>query len=199
MLNEIISFIVETVSDLGYIGIFIMMTLESSFFPFPSEVVLIPAGYLVYKGEMNAYLVTFSSVLGSILGAFINYYLALYLGREFLLKFGKYFFFKKEHLKKVEDFFQKHGSISTFNGRLIPVIRQYISFPAGLAMMNKIKFCFYTSLGAFIWSIILMFLGYFLGKEEKLIKEYLSMTIYITLFIIGLISLLYIKKRTKKH
>ena len=172
-MQTIIDFIVKLVGDLGYFGIFFMMFLESSFIPFPSEVVMIPAGYLAYQGEMNFFVAVFFGILGSLAGALLNYYLALFFGREILIKYGKYVFFDEETMKKMEDFFAKHGHISTFSGRLIPVVRQYISLPAGLGKMNLAIFCFYTSLGAGIWSLILVALGYFLGQNEDLLKEYL--------------------------
>lgn len=170
---EIIDWIVRTVGGLGYPGIIIMMFLESSFIPFPSEVVMIPAGYLAYKGEMNLLLAILSGILGSLLGALFNYYLAIKLGRPFLLHYGKYVMFNEASLQKMEDFFARHGHISTFTGRLIPVVRQYISLPAGLARMNLAVFSFYTSLGAGIWVTILALLGYFIGGNELLIREYL--------------------------
>jgi len=172
-LYEIIDWIVRTVGGLGYPGIIIMMFLESSFIPFPSEVVMIPAGYLAYKGEMNLVLAILSGILGSLLGAMFNYYLAIKLGRPFLLHYGKYVMFNESSLQKMEDFFARHGHISTFTGRLIPVVRQYISLPAGLARMNLAVFSFYTSLGAGIWVTILALLGYFIGGNELLIREYL--------------------------
>ncbi|PZT48263.1 DedA family protein [Helicobacter valdiviensis] len=186
-MSSIIDFIVNLVGDLGYFGIFFMMFLESSFIPFPSEVVMIPAGYLAHKGEMNLFLAIVSGVLGSLVGALLNYFLALFLGRAFLIRYGRYFFFKEETMQKMESFFKKHGHISTFSGRLIPVIRQYISLPAGIAKMNLALFCFYTSLGAGIWVVILAFLGYFLGQNEELIKEYLHL---ITLGLLVCITLL---------
>lgn len=154
MLHDIIDFIVQTVGDWGYIGIFLMMFLESSFFPFPSEVVMIPAGYLAYKGEMNLFLAVLAGIAGSLAGALFNYYLALRFGRKFISKYGKYVLIKEETMQKMEDFFAKHGHISTFSGRLIPAVRQYISLPAGLAKMNLLKFSLYTSLGAGIWVLI---------------------------------------------
>lgn len=172
-MQTIIDFVVNFVGDLGYFGIFFMMFLESSFIPFPSEVVMIPAGYLAYQGEMNFFVAIFFGILGSLAGALLNYYLALFFGREILIKYGKYVFFDEKTMKKMEDFFAKHGHISTFSGRLIPVVRQYISLPAGLGKMNLAVFCFYTSLGAGIWSFILVALGYFLGQNEDLLKEYL--------------------------
>lgn len=197
MLANIINFIVETVGSLGYAGIFIMMFLESSFFPFPSEVVMIPAGYLVHKGEMNMYLVILMGILGSLAGALFNYYLAIKLGRKVLIKYGKYFFVKEETIVKMENFFKDHGHISTFSGRLIPVIRQYISFPAGLAKMNLFVFCLYTSLGAGIWVVILAMLGYFLGDNEGLIKEYLHYIIIILLLLVSILCFFYYKRAKK--
>jgi membrane protein DedA with SNARE-associated domain len=199
MLGELISWIVQTVADLGYIGIFVMMLLESSFFPFPSEVAMIPAGYLASKGEMNIYLVVMAGILGSLAGAVFNYWLALKFGRVFVLKFGKYFFFKEETLIKMETYFAQHGEISTFVGRLVPVVRQYISLPAGLSRMNLPKFAFYTSLGAGIWVIILTLLGYFIGDNELLVKEYLrSIMVGVLLVLIGIVYI-YIRKMKKEE
>ncbi|MDY0051966.1 MAG: DedA family protein [Aliarcobacter sp.] len=197
MLASIVNFIVETVGSLGYIGIFIMMFLESSFFPFPSEVVMIPAGYLAYKGEMNIYIAIIVGILGSLTGALFNYYLAVKFGRKFLIKYGKYFFIKEPTIVKMEEFFKSHGHISTFSGRLIPAIRQYISFPAGLARMNLFVFCIYTSLGAGIWIIILTLLGYFLGDNQALIQEYLH-SIIIGILIFLVVLALWYYKRIKK-
>lgn len=195
MLEPIVNYVVETVGALGYIGIFFMMFLESSFFPFPSEVVMIPAGYLAYKGEMNIYFAILAGVLGSLAGALFNYYLALKFGRVILLKYGRYVFIKEETIVKMENFFEKHGAISTFSGRLIPAVRQYISFPAGLAKMNLALFSFYTSLGAAIWVIILALLGYYIGDNEALIKEYLRYIITGILLIIAIFGFYYYKKQ----
>ena len=197
MLSQIINFIVETVGQLGYLGIFIMMFLESSFFPFPSEVVMIPAGYLAYKGEMNMYLVILFGILGSLAGAIFNYYFALKLGRRFLMRYGKYILISEDTILKMEDFFNKHGHISTFFGRLIPVVRQYISLPAGLSRMNLFVFSVFTSLGAGIWVAILAVLGYYLGDNEGLIKEYLRYIIVAILIVLAILGFWYYKK-TKK-
>ncbi len=172
-LTEIINWIVSTVGSLGYPGIFLLMLIESSFIPFPSEVIMIPAGYLASKGDMNIAIAIACGILGSLVGALINYYLAIWLGRPLLIRYGKYVMFKEHHLVQMEDFFARHGHISTFTGRLIPMIRQYISIPAGLAKMNLPIFCFYTSLGAGIWVTILTLLGFYIGENEALIKEYL--------------------------
>ena len=191
MLHDIISWIVAVIGDMGYTGIFAAMFLESSFFPFPSEVVMIPAGYLAYKGDMNLYMAIFSGIAGSLAGAIFNYYLALHFGRKFLEKYGKYLFMREGSLNKLETFFKKHGEISTFNGRLIPGIRQYISLPAGLAKMSLLKFSVYTALGAGIWVTILALLGYFIGSNETLVSEYLHSAVITALIFVSLLTLFY--------
>jgi len=194
MLHDIVNYIVDTVGALGYMGIFFMMFLESSFFPFPSEVVMIPAGYLAYKGEMNIYLAILAGVSGSLFGALFNYFLAVKFGRVLLVKYGKYVFIKEDTILKMESFFEKHGSISTFSGRLIPAVRQYISFPAGLAKMNLTLFCIYTSLGAAIWVVILTLMGYYIGDNQALIKEYLRYIIAGIIFLIAVGGYIYYKR-----
>lgn len=197
-MHEIVNQVVEIVGSLGYAGIFIMMFLESSFFPFPSEVVMIPAGYLAFKGEMNIYVAVAIGIFGSVMGALFNYYLAMKFGRKFLLKYGKYFFLKEDSLDKLERFFQKYGEVSTFNGRLIPGIRQYISLPAGLSRMSVWKFSIYTALGAGIWVAVLAGLGYFLGSNEAMIKEYLHVATLIALLCVTLITLFYVVRAKRR-
>ncbi len=194
MLGDIINFIVETISSLGYLGIFILMFLESTVIPVPSEVVMIPAGYLAYKGEMNIYIVILLGALGSLGGALFNYYFALKFGKRFLMKYGKYFFVSHETIEKTETFFKNHGHISTFSGRLIPGLRHYISLPAGLARMNLFVFCLYTTLGATLWVVILTLLGYYLGDNEALVKEYLRYLIVVVLISLAILVFWYYKR-----
>ena len=194
MLSDIINFIVETISSLGYFGIFILMFLESTVIPVPSEVVMIPAGYLAYKGEMNIYIVILLGALGSLGGALFNYYFALKFGKRFLMKYGKYFFVSHETIEKTETFFKNHGHISTFSGRLIPGLRHYISLPAGLARMNLFVFCLYTTLGATLWVVILTLLGYYLGDNEALVKEYLRYLIVGVLISLAILGFWYYKR-----
>jgi len=198
MLHDIANSIVSYIGVLGYWGIFILMFLESTFFPFPSEIIMIPSGYLAYKGEMNIYAIVIIGIMGSVAGALFNYYLARYFGREFLLKYGKYFFIKASTLDKLQTFFTKHGELSTFNGRLIPGIRQLISLPAGLARMDVLKFSFYSALGAGVWVVVLVALGYLLGSNEALISTYLKSATLIALLMVMLITIFYII-RQKQH
>ena len=196
MLHDIIDFIVSSVSSWGYAGIFVMMFLESSFFPFPSEVAMIPAGYLAHKGEMSLVLAFISGTLGSLLGAIFNYYICYFFGREIILKYGKFVGITHEKMDKFEAFFNKHGEISTFNSRLIPGIRQYISLPAGLAKMNIFRFCLFTTLGAGIWCAVLLGVGHFLGSNPD--KHTLLAITIALLAVVTIISAVYIMKQRKR-
>jgi membrane protein DedA with SNARE-associated domain len=173
-MEHILQVIVDTISHLGYLGILIGMAIESSFIPFPSEIIMIPAGYLVAKGEMNLYVVILLGILGSLIGAAVNYFLAKKLAKPILVKYGKYFFISAKTIEKSEDFFKKHGEISTFTGRLIPGIRQIISLPAGAFGMPFFRFLVLTGLGAGIWIIILTILGVVIGQNEALLAKYLT-------------------------
>jgi len=198
MIHEYAQLLVDLIFDWGYLGIFIMMAIESSFIPFPSEIVLIPAGYLASQGEMNILMIMISALGGSMVGAFINYYLALTLGRKLLLKYGKYFFIKESAVMKMDAFFEKHGHISTFTGRLIPGIRQLISVPAGLARMNIVQFSFFTALGAGIWALVLTLLGYFIGENQELINSYLKQITIAVLALLVVLAFVYYKMKTKR-
>ncbi|MBU1666788.1 DedA family protein [bacterium] len=198
-MQEIVNFIVQWVSQFGYMGIFIMMFLESTFFPFPSEVAMIPAGYLAAKGEMNMVAAIVVGTGGSLMGALFNYFLARKYGRKGILRFGKYFFFTESKLEKMEAFFVNHGSFSTFVSRLIPGVRQLVSLPAGLSKMPIGKFSLHTTLGAGIWVIVLVLLGYFIGANEALIKEYLHQIVIVTLGLIAVASMVYVYMYKKKQ
>ncbi|MFC1659348.1 DedA family protein [Pseudomonadota bacterium] len=168
--------------EFGYFGIFILMLIESSFIPFPSEIVMIPAGYFASTGQMNMYLAIFLGTLGSLIGAIINYYLSFKIGREILLKCK---IINEKKLKKAENYFEKHGVFSIFIGRLLPVIRQYISIPAGICRMNFTKFSLFTAIGAGIWVTLLTIFGYIVGNnKEKIIENLYFVKIFIIVFIL---------------
>jgi len=156
----------------GLVFIFVFMAIESSFIPFPSEVVMIPAGFLAARGELGLgspsvalWVAIAVGVVGSLAGAFVNYYLALWVGKPFLEKYGRYFFIKPEPLARACEVFNKYGAATTFVCRLVPVIRQLISIPAGIAKMPLRSFTFFTGLGAGIWTAILAFVGYAIGRS----------------------------------
>lgn len=202
LFNQLITAVLSIISELGYIGIFVGMVIESSFFPFPSEIILIPAGALVAKGEMTLSLVFWAGLLGSLLGALINYFLALFLGRtsiDYLIdKYGKFLFLNKEKLKQSDKYFEKHGEITTFIGRLIPVIRQLISIPAGFSKMKLFRFCLFTCLGAGLWTGILIYLGYLFGNNLGWINanmEAISVILLLFSLIVLICYVLWNKKR----
>jgi len=166
VIREAAAWLVTTIGLIGYPGIVFFMAIESSFIPFPSEIIVPPAGYHAAQGEMNLGFVILAGLAGSMIGAYVNYAIAVYAGRPFIIKYGRYFLISEAKLAQCERFFEKHGEITTFVGRLIPAIRQLISFPAGLARMNLVKFSLYTALGAGIWTVILAVFGYWVGRNQ---------------------------------
>ncbi len=203
--DQTVNAVVNAVGSFGYFGIFILMTIESSFIPFPSEVVMIPAGVLVSRGEMNFIIAFIAGVAGSLVGAYFNYYIALFLGRgavnKLVKRYGKIFFISEESILKSERFFEKHGELTTFVGRLLPVIRQLISLPAGFARMNLAKFTIYTALGAAIWVAILLYLGILFGANIDIIRDHLgiiSLWLVVACLVIIILYIL-IKRKLKKN
>jgi membrane protein DedA with SNARE-associated domain len=190
---------------MNYYTITLLMTVESSFIPFPSEVVIPPAAYVASKegSDLNIWLVILFGTIGALIGAYVNYFLALWLGRPLLhkladSKFGKMMLLSSEKVQKAEDYFQTHGKTSTFVGRLLPGIRQLISIPAGLARMNLLTFSFFTALGAGIWNGILALLGYIAHGQADLIDTYSHEIGYGLLGIVALIALFYLVKYLRK-
>ena len=175
---ESVTFIERCLNNLNYWTITLLMTIESSFIPFPSEVVVPPAAYKAASGngELNVYLVVLFATIGANIGALINYFLAYFVGRPIVYRFansrlGHICLINDEKVKYAEEYFDKHGALSTFIGRLIPAVRQLISIPAGLAKMKLSTFLFYTTLGAGIWNAILAAIGFYLQSvipEEQL-------------------------------
>jgi membrane protein DedA with SNARE-associated domain len=196
-MHAVIDWLVQTIGSMGYPGIFLLMALESSVIPIPSELVMPPAGYLAQQGQMNMVAAILCGTAGSLIGAYANYFAAHFLGRPLILKYGKYVFITEEKFAKVETFFLKHGEISTFIGRLLPVIRHLISLPAGLAGMNHLKFSLYTLLGAGIWVTVLTCLGYFIGSNQDLIMKYSHHAVGIVLLVSSVIILIYVKMQRR--
>jgi len=195
--------------NMNYFTITLLMTVESSFIPFPSEIVIPPAAFIASKegSHLNIFLVVLFGTLGALIGAYINYALAYYLGRPLLHKFadskvGRLLLLSSEKVQKAEDYFQTHGKTSTFVGRLIPAVRQLISIPAGLAKMNILTFSLFTFLGAGIWNAILAFLGYIAEGQSDLIDLYSHEIGYGILGIVLIVGAFYIyrffRKKNKK-
>lgn len=164
--------IIELVEKLGYLGLFIMTFIEGTFIPIPSEITLIPAGYLIAKLQFNFWYVLLSCIAGTLAGSLLNYAIAFYYGRNLITKYGRYLLISNKKLSRIEYFFQTHGPISIFTGRMLPGVKHFISFPAGLGKMNLKLFVLYSTLGATVWIILLLGLGYFIGDNELLISKY---------------------------
>jgi len=210
MLEHFVRWLLDRFRDMGYPGIVVLMAIESSIFPLPSELVMPPAGYLAAKGEMSFALAVACGVLGSILGALANYGLALWLGRAFVRKLGRYVFVSERSLDRSERFFADHGEISTVLARLLPVVRHLISLPAGLARMPLPRFVLFTGLGAAIWCTILTWIGWFIGKKEDVLlsalddeaKRYASRAVVILLPILVVLAVAYVvwhRRRTARR
>lgn len=165
----IVNLFKDALENLNYGWVILFMAIESSFIPFPSEVVMIPAAYMAYDGEMSCPMIVLCGTLGALIGAYINYTLARFLGRPIVYgfansRFGHICLIDAEKVEKAEKYFDKKGAISTLIGRMIPAIRQLISIPAGLAKMNLFSFTIYTAIGAAVWNCILVAIGYYLGR-----------------------------------
>lgn len=197
--------------NMNYGSITLLMAVESSFIPFPSEVVVPPAAYKASQegSDMNIFLIVIFATVGALIGAFINYYLALWLGRPLIHKFadsrvGRMCLLSSQKVQEAENYFVKHGKASTFIGRLVPAIRQLISIPAGLARMKISVFTLFTTLGALIWNSVLAFLGYLAHGQKDLIEKYNSQLSYIllglgVLFVLYLIYSGFIKKKKTQN
>lgn len=212
---ESVSFIQWCLDNLNYWTITLLMTIESSFIPFPSEVVVPPAAYNAAAGELNIYLVVLCATIGACLGALINYGIALWIGRPLVYKFadsrlGRLLLLSGEKIEVAEKYFRDHGVVSTLVGRLIPAVRQLISIPAGLAKMKLHVFLLFTAIGAGIWNVVLAALGYFLHrvvpKEELIptVEKYsheigIGIIIVVALVIAYFVARHFIKKKKSQQ
>ena len=178
MIAEIFSSVTSWyLEHINYGTVVLLMSIESSFIPFPSEIVVPPAAYKAAQGTLNVFGVFFAATAGALIGATFNYFFAYFLGRKVLYRLAEtriahFLLITGNTLEKAESFFIKYGRSSTFIGRLIPAIRQLISLPAGFAKMDFKQFLLFTTLGSGIWNIILILLGYFLYTQKELLAEY---------------------------
>ncbi|MGC8992089.1 MAG: DedA family protein [Thermoplasmata archaeon] len=196
--SVVVNFVINYLKEHGYLGIFILMTLESAMLPLPSEVIIPFSAYLAYLNYLNIYLVIMFSTLGGLAGSLIAYYIGYFGGRELIIKYGKYFFIYEEDLERAERWFNKYGPESVFIARLLPVIRGIISLPAGIGKMNIVKFSIYTFLGTLIWSVILSYTAYYLGSNWNIIVNVIS-SLDPVIVIIGILILIYIIYKIYKN
>jgi len=185
---------VSLISTTGYLGIFILMGLESMITPVPSELVMPFAGFLVSTGQLDLWLVVLAGAFGSLLGSLISYYAGMLLGRPLILKYGKFLLLNEKHLAITEQWFGKYGSKAIFIGRLIPVVRHLISIPAGLSRMNLLKFSAFTFAGAFLWCTILVYAGIVLKENWQIILGYTEIIdIFVVIGIVVAIVFIYFR------
>lgn len=169
-LTQLGQFIIQLISNLGYGGIFIAMAIESACIPLPSEVILPFTGYMVYLGQFELWPATLAATLGNLFGGLFAYYIGVWGGRPFIKRYGHYFFIKERELAWTERLFQRHGEVTVLLGRLLPIVRTFISLPAGIAKMNPLKMAIYTVIGALPWCMFLILVGEKLGENWNSLK-----------------------------
>src|SRR5919202_2563961 len=172
ILKPLVDFITLFISNLGYPGIFSLMVLESALIPIPSEIIMPFSGFLASTGALDPLSIILAGSFGNLVGSVATYYFGLKIGRAFIIKYGRYIFFKRQQLELTEHLFQRYGEKISFIGRLLPGIRTYVSLPAGIGKTKFIKFAVYTFAGSIIWSLILTYMGMQLGSNWKSIEKY---------------------------
>jgi membrane protein DedA with SNARE-associated domain len=190
-------------SNLNYFSVALLMTIESTFLPFPSEIVIPFAAYKAGQGDLNVFLVIIAGTIGALCGSLINYTLSYYLGRPIVYKFagsrvGRFFLLSEEKIVHAEEYFLRNGKTSTFIGRLIPGVRHLISIPAGLAKMNLRDFMLYTFVGAGLWNIILAIIGFYLYEIRGQIFPYLEYILYFLGAVFAVYLFIQIRKNRKQ-
>jgi membrane protein DedA with SNARE-associated domain len=186
LLTQVGQFVVQLISSMGYFGVFLAMAIESACIPLPSEIILPFTGYMVYLGHLELWPATLAATLGNLFGGLVAYYIGVRGGRPFIKRFGHYFFIKERELAWTERLFNRHGEITVLIGRLLPIIRTFISLPAGIAKMNPVKMSIYTVMGALPWCLFLIILGEKLGENWNSLKPlFHRMDLVIAILILG--------------
>lgn len=199
IIEPILDFVTFVISNLGYPGVIFLMILDSAMIPIPSEIILVFSGYLVTTGTFEPVSVILAGSFGNVVGSIMTYYFGLKFGRLFVLRFGKYFFIKENHLEYTEKLFQKYGDKISFLGRLLPAIRTYISLPCGIAKMNLFKYSVYTFFGSIIWNTMFTYIGIQLGSNWQDIDNYSIYLEIVTVCVIVVFVIWFITKMLKKR
>lgn len=199
IIEPILDFVTFVISNLGYPGVIFLMILDSAMIPIPSEIILVFSGYLVTTGTFEPISVILAGSFGNVVGSIMTYYFGLKFGRLFVLRFGKYFFIKENHLEYTEKLFQKYGDKISFLGRLLPAIRTYISLPCGIAKINLFKYSIYTFFGSLIWNTMFTYIGIQLGSNWKDIDNYSIYLEIVSVCVIVAFIIWFITKTLKKR
>ncbi len=190
-------FIIATIKMFGYGGVVILMAIESACIPLPSEIILPFAGYLVFMQKFQLFYVAVAGAIGCVIGSIIAYAFGAYGGRPLIEKYGKYILISRHDLDMADRWFDRYGTIIVFTGRLLPVVRTFISLPAGISRMNFIKFIFYTFIGSFIWSLFITWIGFKLGQQWDTLGPYFHRFDYVILITGLLLFILYLRRHLK--
>lgn len=199
ILSWLASLIIKIISGSGYLGIMVLMGLESACIPIPSEIIMPFSGYLVTTGRFSLFWVIIFGTIGNLFGSIISYWVGVRGGRPFIEKCGKYILIRKEELDKSQRFFEKYGALSVFFSRLLPIVRTFISFPAGIAKMRFGKFCLYTLVGSLFWSALLSYVGVFLGENWEAIASYFRKFDWLILILLIVLIIFWLYKKNKKR
>ncbi|HLC43593.1 MAG TPA: DedA family protein [Patescibacteria group bacterium] len=201
MVSLLIDFLAQivtmTISQIGYVGIFVLMLLESCGVPLPSEVIMPFSGFVVAEGKMLFWLVVLCGTIGNLVGSWIAYWIGFSGGRPLIEKYGKYLLISKHDLNLADKWFTRYGDWVVFFGRLLPVVRTYISFPAGIAEMNFKKFSYYTFVGAFIWTTLFAWLGVGMGSNWEVIRQKLHSFDLVIVIVLVVLFVLYLWRHLK--
>lgn len=200
ILRPLVEFITSFIANVGYLGIFLLMVLESALIPIPSEIIMPFSGFLVTAGKLGSIGTVLTGSFGNLVGSILTYYLGMKLGRAFLIKYGRYIFFRVHHLEWIEHLFQRYGDKISFIGRLLPGVRTYVSLPAGIGKTNLVKFAIYTLVGSIIWNSFLTYVGMQLGSNWKNIERYSIYLDIIAIIVVAafVIWLIYDRKKARE-
>ena len=197
VVEKIAEMIIAGMSSFGYTGLFLLMALESMIAPIPSEIVMPFAGFLINSGRFTLLGVALVSSLGSVFGSLLSYWMGIFGGRKFVIKYGKYLLLDESHLEWTERFFERYGEKAIFISRFVPVVRHLISIPAGIGKMNLKKFCLYTFVGATIWNLFLAWLGIKLGERWEIIHDYSQQLDYVMIALIIIVFFYFVYRHIK--
>jgi membrane protein DedA with SNARE-associated domain len=198
MIEWLSNLVIGMIKASGYGGVFFTMAIESACIPFPSEVIMPFAGFVVSEGKMTLWAITMAGALGNLFGSIVAYLVGAYGGRPFLERYGKYLLISRKKLEIADRWFNKYGSKAVFFSRMMPIIRTFISLPAGIARMNFIKFCIYTFVGALPWCLLLGYLGVLLGPQWEKMRPYFHiLDIVVAVCIVGAVIYLVVRRRKK--
>ena len=201
MLEQISSSIIHLIQSTGYLGIFILMTLESALIPIPSEITMPFAGFLAAKGNLSFILVVLTGAVGNLIGSLIAYYIGYFLEENVILdnvkKYGKFILITEHDLERASKWFGKYGDRIIFFSRLLPAVRTFISLPAGIFEMNIWKFSIYTFIGSLIWSFFLTYIGFYFQSRWNVLEQYFRKFDFLILGIIVILALLYLNHKLK--